>query len=102
MNTNLDTLTERRVTRIVTTAVDAPYKYDNGITKGWAVDVRFLTDDNTGPYVVAYKYALKRDAVDCQRRHLDGTAPTVETTVTTDPTGRAVLWTECWGTPFRG
>ena len=47
----LDTLTERRVTRLVTTSIDKPYKYDNGITKGWAVKVHLMTEDGTGPYV---------------------------------------------------
>ena len=97
-----DTLTERRVTRIITTTVNVPYKYDNGITKGWAIDVHFITEDGTGPYVVSYKYRLKRDAVACQQRHIIGSTPTWEMTVTTNEHGKAVLWTECYGMPYKG
>ena len=98
----LDTLTERRVTRLVTTSIDKPYKYDNGITKGWAVDVHAFTEDGTGPFVITEKYRLKRDAVACQERHIDGSNPTWEMTVSTDERGKAVLWTERYGQRFKG
>jgi hypothetical protein len=94
--------TERRITRIITTQTGAPRKYDNGITKGWAVPVFFITEDGTGPYEVNEKYRLKREAVECQQRHLHGSTPKWEMTVTTDETGRAILWTECYGQPHKG
>ena len=94
--------TERRITRIITTTVNTPHKYDNGITKGWAVATHFITEDGTGPYVVSMKFRLKRDAVAYQQKHINGSNPQNEMTVTTDENGKAVYWTECWGIPYKG
>lgn len=99
-----DTLTERRVTRIITATVDTPYKYEYPALhqKGWAVRTWLVTEDGTGPYAVTEHFRLKRDAVAHQRAHLDGTTPKWEMTVTTDANGKAILWTEAFGMRFKG
>lgn len=97
-----DTHTERRVTRIITTQTNTPYKYEGYYQKGWAIKVHFITEDGTGPYVITQTFRLKRDAVAYQQEHINGTTPTWEMTVTTDESGNAVLWSECFGMRFKG
>lgn len=96
-----NTRNEHRVVRIRTSILDNPYKYDNGITKGWAIKGYMFTDDG-GIHKITHTFRLKRDAVAYQQEHIDGSDPKWEMTVTTDESGTAILWSECFGMRFKG
>lgn len=99
MNTIIDRC-EHRVLRIRTSLLNTPYKYDNGITKGWALKGYMFTEDGN-IHTITHTFRLKRDAIAYQQKHIDGSDPTWEMTVTVE-NGKPVAWSECFGMRFKG
>lgn len=95
-----DTRHEYRVVRILTSAVDKPYKYEALHQKGWAIKGFMFTE---GGHIVdiTHTFRLKRDAIAYQQEHINGSDPKWEMTVTIE-NGKAILWTECFGMRFKG
>ena len=91
---------ERRVVGIRATS-KAPYKYNNGITKGWKIDMIY-TDDHGDDYIVPLNFRLKRDAVAEQASFSEVKTPRWEMTIGLDSSGVVQYWIEEFGNPYKG